>query len=279
MNFFPFFLMQTRIIHFSDTHEPATLEHWHGLFDKRLLGLANSSVIRRKRYDRAYLPRMVDYILRNPPDLAVFTGDATSCGQPGEFARALRMFKPLLRSGIPFIYTPGNHDAYVQDRACISALERFTRDMWRGQHTLQDYPFALDFPLFRVLVLHCARPFNPAMSCGYMPPRTRQFLLEEAARLDARPLICTGHFPLTTQASLLNMRRRLYGAAGAAGLLKEGIIDLSLCGHIHKPYELLNETGRGEIVAGSLTKTGAFAEITYDSDTDKFSLRRIALPG
>ena len=269
--------MKARIIHFSDTHEPATLEHWHALFDKRLLGLMNSRLIRRRRYHASYLPAAIDYILKNPPDLVLFTGDATSCGQVGEFSRALKMFRPLLKRDIPFIYTPGNHDAYVKDRACRSALERFTRDMSRGERKLSDYPFAEDFPLFRLLVIHCAQPFNPALSCGFMPPGTRQFLLNEAAKLDARPLICAGHFPLLKGASLLNSRRRLYGASGAAELLQDHVIDLSLCGHIHHPYELLDRKGRGEIVAGSLSRTGSMAEITYDSETDVFSVRRIDL--
>jgi len=269
--------MKTRILHFSDIHEPATLEHWHALFDKRLVGLVNSNLIRRKRYDQSVAAAAIEYILKNPPDLAVFTGDATSCGQVGEFSRALRLFRPLLKSDIPFIYTPGNHDAYVPDRGCRSALERFTLAMSRGKHPLSDYPFTVDFPSFRLLVIDCAKPFNPALSCGYMEPKTRKFLLDEAARLDGRPVICAGHFPLITKASLLNARRRLYGSDSAAGLLQDGIIDLSLCGHIHHPYELLDENGRGEIVAGSLTKYGTIAEIIYDSDSDRFTLRRIRL--
>ncbi len=269
--------MKIRILHFSDTHEPATLEHWHALLDKRLVGLVNSRLIRKKRYKSSCLAAAIEYILKNPPDLVLFTGDATSCGQVGEFSRALKMFRPLLKSEIPFIYTPGNHDAYVKDRACRDALERFTLAMSRGKHPLRSYPFAMDFPCFRLLVIHCAQPFNPLLSCGFMVPSTRQFLLNEAARLDARPLICAGHFPLLTGSSLLNARRRLYGASGAAELLQDRVIDLSLCGHIHQPYELLDESGRGEIVAGSLAKTGALAEITYDSDRDKFTLKRISV--
>ena len=75
----------------------------------------------------------------------------------------------------------------------------------------------------------------------------------------------------------MNARRRLYGSSGAAELLQDHVIDLSLCGHIHHPYELLDRKGRGEIVAGSLSRTGSMAEITYDSETDVFSVQRIDL--
>ena len=270
--------MKARIIHFSDTHEPASLESWRALFDKRALGLLNSTLVRKNRYDRNFLPRAIDLILKDPPDLALFTGDAVSCGQPGEFGRALKLFQPLLDSGIPLIYIPGNHDAYVRDPACRKALEEFTLAMSRGKHPLDSYPFAADFPLFRVLAIHCARPVDPVMSCGLMMSKTKRFLQEEAARKDHRPLICAGHFPILLHRGLLNFRRRLFGASEAAALLRNGRIDLSLCGHVHRPEMQLDERGRGEIIAGSLTKYGTLSEITYDSDTDVFSARRIVLP-
>lgn len=47
--------MLCKLIHFSDTHEIATLEHWHACFDKRLIGFFNSNVIRKSRYDRALI--------------------------------------------------------------------------------------------------------------------------------------------------------------------------------------------------------------------------------
>ena len=43
--------MLCKLIHFSDTHEIATLEHWHACFDKRLIGFFNSNVIARSRND------------------------------------------------------------------------------------------------------------------------------------------------------------------------------------------------------------------------------------
>lgn len=269
--------MRATILHFSDTHEPAALEQWRALLDKRLFGVLNSTFVRRSRRSRSLLSAAVDHMLKNPPDLALFTGDATSCGQSGEFSRALQLFQPLLDSAIPFVYVPGNHDAYVRDASCVAALKQFTLAMSRGSHPLDSYPFMLDFPLFRLAVIHCARPFNPVLSCGRMSPETRQFLLAAAARPHTRPLLCAGHFPLLIHASLLHPRRRLYGGAAAADLLKRRRIDLSLCGHIHRPCERLDASGRGEIVAGSLTAAGTIAQITYDSDTNQFTLRRIAL--
>ena len=89
-----------RIIHFSDTHEPAVLK-FSSFFDKRLIGCANSLVIRRRRYDPSRTDRMIGCILREKPDCVVFTGDPVSTSEPEEFERAAVRFEPLAGSGIP----------------------------------------------------------------------------------------------------------------------------------------------------------------------------------
>ena len=60
-------------------------------------------------------------------------------------------------------------------------------------------------------------------------------------------------------------------------LLMDKQIDLSLCGHVHLPYEKIDDTGRGEYCAGSVTRNGCMSEIDYDQDRNIFSLKKIAL--
>lgn len=270
--------MKAKILHISDTHEGAVLEHWSGLFDKRLLGILNSSVIRKRAYDPARIAPAVEYILAEKPDLVLFTGDATSCGQKSEFDKALQHFKPLLESSLPFVYVPGNHDAYVKTPDCRKALEEFTFAMNRGKRTLAEYPFVLEFPLFRLLVIHCARPVNAYLSCGIMDKNTTDFCERTVKKKDNRPLLCAGHFPLLHGSSFWNFRRRFYGSGSVAEMVKDHNIALSLCGHIHHPLQMLDEKGRGEIVAGSLTKKGIISKIIYSSENESFSLERIVLP-
>ena len=269
--------MKVRILHFSDTHKAAGLETGKALLDKRLLGILNSTVIRRKRYDQSRIAPAVEYILAEKPDLTLFTGDATSCGQRGEFLRALKDFKPILESSLPFVYIPGNHDAYVKDPECRKALEDFTFAMNREKRTLAEYPFVLEFKFFRLLVIHCARPVNAYLSCGIMDQETRDFIQAEVWKTDSRPLLCAGHFPILHGSSLWNFRRRLYGASEIREMLQDHRIALSLCGHIHKPGQILDAAGRGEIVSGSLTKTGLLNQITFSPEEKIFSLERITL--
>lgn len=64
--------MLCKLIHFSDTHEIATLEHWHACFDKRLIGFFNSNVIRKSRYDRALIAPAVEMMLAEKPGCQSF---------------------------------------------------------------------------------------------------------------------------------------------------------------------------------------------------------------
>ena len=268
--------MIRKLIHFSDTHEAAAcLEDWRACLDKRIVGFFNSRVIRRSRYDRTLIEPALERMLAEKPDAIFFTGDAVSCGQPGEFARALPFFQVILDSGIPFFYTPGNHDAYVRDPACRDAFRRFTLAMTRGGAEPEDYPYAVDLEYFRVILLNCACPTSPVSSCGHLPEKAKTFLKKEAERFKTKPLICAGHFPILERMPLRRFRHRLYGAGIAAAMIRDGVIDLSLCGHVHKPYEILNASGRGEVSAGSLTKYGVYSRILYDTESGVFTLERV----
>ena len=112
-----------KIVHFSDPHAGGSAEDWMAYFDKRWVGVFNYRFRRRFRHDLKLLEKAVEYILAVKPDAAVCTGDLTSTGQPGEFAKTLEILKPLQESGIPLIYMPGNHDCYVKRSKCVTAMK------------------------------------------------------------------------------------------------------------------------------------------------------------
>ena len=58
-------------------------------------------------------------------------------------------------------------------------------------------------------------------------------------------------------------------------MLTAGKIDLSLCGHIHFPYEKIDKRGRGENCSGSITRNGTFTEIDYDRTSDMFNFKEV----
>lgn len=264
--------MSCRIILFSDIHEEAVFSAgaWK---DKRILGWLNSRLMRGKTFDRSRTDRAVQYILENKPDIVVFPGDAVSTGAPEEFDTAWRRLRPLAESGIPLIFTPGNHDIYTRDRTCRTAMEDFFRKM-NGGRTYDPEPYLIEVKGLRFAAIHCAKPVPWVMSSGRMTPSTTAFLRRVAEEPSSAPLVCAGHFPILIDHPLRESRRRVFGAGEAAAMIRSGKIALSLCGHMHLGYEKVDNRGYGEICAGSLTRYGSLVVITYRDETRTFELKR-----
>ena len=251
-----------KIIHFSDIHISAPLGSAAALFDKRVIGYLNGAIFRRHAYRQERLEKAVPMILEEKPDVIVFTGDATTCSQPEEFEKALDILQPLIKSGIPILYTPGNHDCYVKDKKCVAALRDF-RIALTGSDAAQT---RFETGECSFLIFHSAVPTSPVLSCGYFSQESVDFLKKECAD-KTKPLIAVSHFPwVKVEKGIAGSRRKLYGAETAREYVDSGDIDLVLCGHLHPPHDLVDWTGRGEICAGSLTKKGIFRRITYADD-------------
>ncbi len=253
-----------RMIHFSDLHEALPMRDVSGFLDKRIVGAVNSLLNRRKVHRRERIVPALERMLKENPDLIVFTGDAVTCGQPSEFELALKDLKVLTDSGIPLIFSPGNHDAYVRNRKCHAAYEEFVRRVTGGLLSLESFPKALDFGPLRFLVFNAARPTNPVLSCGFLDRASQELIGRECAERE-KPLVGVCHFPFRRiRKGLVNgLRHQLFGAKEAADLLSAGKLDLLLCGHVHTPFFDLDSSGRGETSCGSLTRFGAYSVIEY----------------
>jgi predicted MPP superfamily phosphohydrolase len=69
----------------------------------------------------------------------------------------------------------------------------------------------------------------------------------------------------------MEFRHRVYHQEKIVRLLNEKKIDLSLCGHTHKPFIDIDKQGRGEVGAGSVTRTNDLNIIEYNRESDSFS--------
>lgn len=265
-----------RMIHFSDIHAGGSAEDCMAYLDKRWVGVFNYRWRRRFQHDLSLAKRFADYILKDPPDVLICTGDLTSTGQPGEFAKVLRTLRPLLHSSVPMLYVPGNHDCYVKRKKCVQAAERVFR-LFNEKHQLElsTLPQKRTIAGIDFLLVNESWPSNLISSCGYLKAASRKFLTAECAAEKVRPRILVGHYPLIEMHPLLRIRHRLWGQCDILPALRDGTIDLSLCGHVHRPFTRLAPDGHGEICAGSLTRNGCFAEILYDPASHLFSSRHL----
>ena len=196
-----------RFVHISDIHVSAMPDSAAAWFDKRALGILNFQIFRRRMMRYAYLERARSVIRSLEPDWLIVTGDLTCTGSPAEFALGLEALRPL-RGGdppTPCIYVPGNHDAYVRDARCATALQQAFTTLNDGRWTLEPQPLAAATPLpaeitlpgLSVLVLNECRPTLPWLSSGALTPAARNRCQEWLARprQPGEKRMVVGHYP------------------------------------------------------------------------------------
>ena len=266
-----------KIVHFSDPHAGGPAEDWMAYLDKRWVGVFNYRFRRQFVFNIKRLQQAVEYILDTKPDVAVCTGDLTSTGQPGEFAKVIPVLKPLRDSKISVIYVPGNHDYYVKRPKCVKAMKEMVVWFSQGRYGFDDLPMSLDFGECEFVLINTSAPSNLLCSWGFVKKDTTNYLLEHCKKDKNKPRILISHYPMYEDHPILRTRHRLFGQKEILKMLKDGRLDLSLCGHVHKPYKIIDEKGRGENCSGSVTRNGAFSEIEYDKKSDIFSFKEIFL--
>ena len=79
------------------------------------------------------------------------------------------------------------------------------------------------------------------------------------------------------ESPILRVRHRLFGQKPILKLMKNGDIDLVLCGHVHYPSCKVDDMGHGESIAGSVTRNGSLSEIDVDVENNRFSFKYVSL--
>ena len=264
-----------KIIHFSDPHGGGPAEDWMAYFDKRWVGVFNYRFRRRFQHDLSKLEKAVKYILEVKPDLAVCTGDLTSSGQPGEFERVKAILASLVESGIPLVYTPGNHDCYVKRPWCVKAMKDAVYEVNQRRFSFDEMPCSLELGGAEVIMLNTSRPSNLLCSWGFVQGKDSRKIAEICEKEKKCPRILVTHYPLIEDNKWLRIRHTLFRQGKLVKLLKEGKIDLVLCGHVHKHFLKVDETGHGQCCSGSVTRNGNIVEI--ECNDGKFDFKTIDL--
>ncbi len=264
----------TRIVHFSDIHICAPLDSWQDFFDKRIAGLMNFYTFRKNTMNPERIPGLISRISEIKPDLIVCTGDITCTGRLIEFSRAIDKLSPLLAiKDSRFIYVPGNHDKYVRDQKCLSALHSAFRELNGKDISLENLPVKIKIKDCEFILVDETVPTNIFSSCGYISKEDSLAICRWAKTDNNTPKILVGHFPIKEMHPIKRFRKRLWGQKDILEKLVKGEFALSLCGHFHHPYADLDEKGRGEICAGSFTLHGKISVIEYIPENKVFTYR------
>lgn len=263
-----------RIVHFSDIHVGRLTHDPTAFFDKRLLGMMNFLVRRRGHLHPEFVERALARIKTLEPDIVLCTGDVTCVGCPEEFDEACLQLEPLVRKSatFDFYYVPGNHDNYVACKRCRDALEKACLFLNQGRK-LADFPFKVKKGDLELFLVDEACPNFYHSSNGKLSVTSEyalQCLLKTEQEKNGKRMLI-GHFPTAdAEGKRLSFRRRLKNDLLIQELLQKKCIDVTLCGHIHKPFKRSLKNGALEVCAGSLTMTGVFSVIDYCPQTGTF---------
>ncbi|HPN84742.1 MAG TPA: metallophosphoesterase [Victivallales bacterium] len=265
-----------KILHFSDSHAGAPAEEWSSYLDKRWVGIFNYWFRRRFQHDQKVLKKAAEIMIKSDADLIICSGDITSTGQPSEFKKALEILEPLAKSK-RMLYVPGNHDFYVFDEKCNNAMRDAFLVLNNNTLTMSDLPAKITYDECDIIIVNESWPANLISSCGSVKKKDSN-LIENMLKIKDKPVILLGHYPLIEDRPIMRLRHRLWGQERLSKMLRDGKIDISLCGHVHRPYQMqLGDRGRGEYCSGSVTKNAVISEIIYDKEVDVFSHKLIKI--
>lgn len=276
--------MSLRILHFSDVHLPAppgafrSPEIFH---PKRLLALINFYLRRNLKYADALqkLHGLRDFLVREPVDYLLYTGDTLNFGLEREFTAAVpRLAETLALARRGALAVPGNHDLYT--RASLMHHRRHGAAFFRSD--LPETATPTGYPLVRwlgddavAIAFNSARPcFAFWNSSGRVPTLELDalaLLLDRPEIAARRRVFLMTHYPFDGAGyfrGLRNARALLHLLRGRENLVL-------LHGHNHRPYTyFLPGEGVPLYCAGSLSKAGGESFWLFDLFGDSLNARR-----
>lgn len=241
-----------RVVLFGDIHVyRLALAPWH-LLSKRVLGQSNLVFNRRKKFDHALLPGLIQKAIDLEPNLLLLSGDLTTTALKPEFRDAAAALRPLTDQ-VPAIAVPGNHDRYTYASARSQRMDRML-----SQWVPSSFPFTRELNAsWNLLALDGAAP-HPFNARG----RLGQAQLDQAQRIiDAQEpdkgLVVLCHYPCALPGGIHEHDSH---ALRERDELREALTRcrarvVYMHGHIHKPWH--HEPGDGSGVPFTCIDAGS----------------------
>ena len=279
----------TRVLHVSDLHLEDGFPGvpWKSFANKRLVGLANLQLRRRRLFARASqkVHALADFAKDRSVDLVVCTGDYTALGTEPEIAYARRVIEPLTHAPQGFFTVPGNHDLYLEDTVHAGWFEKHF-----GEFLRTDLPeYAVDGPWPQVWLsidglaligVNSARPNSkPTYSNGRIPDAQLDALariLDDERIRDRFIIIATHYAPRLANGQPDRPHHGLENADVLLEISRAAQRGVIVHGHVHWRYHVrVAESPLPLCCAGSTTHEGREGLWVFDIEKD----RTVATPG
>lgn len=190
---------------------------------------AEGKLAYRKVDTAANLASGVEHLLRlDPkPDVVLMTGDLTDFGKPEEYRLLRRLIGPLK---CPIYVVPGNHDDRENLRRAFSDHAYLPSDGEFLHYAVEDHPV-------RLIGLDTTIPGAPG---GTLCARRLEWLDRTLAQGPDRPTaIFMHHPPFLTGIAHMDVQNCDAGEALGALIESHPQVIRILCGHVHRPIQLL----------------------------------------
>ena len=232
--------VRDRVLHITDLHFWRLTWSPRRVANKRLLGMLNLRLRRRRKFDLSGRDAMADALAREKAPTVIAGGDFTTTSLDEEFQEACAFLKGLERRGLKVYAIPGNHDVYTFEAKRRGSFERHLGGFMSGERL----PARVVLPGGTPVVFTPGVKPNLLSSRGSIARRD----IAETARLVAEappgPVLVVGHYPLLfrTDVYAQGYMHRLGRAKSLRAALGEtGRTILYLAGHVHRFSETQDE--------------------------------------
>lgn len=274
------------LAHISDIHvtgAPLAGERWQRYVGKRILGGFN--LLTNRSHPIGVLHAALRDLAQDPPDHVAITGDLTNLAFESEFARACEILARLPVPPDRRTIVPGNHDAYTREAQSTKRFARYVAPLLGEE--------ALEFPrvqrigdvMFLSLDSAVATPFLQAYGVLGLEQLAEAERLLEQSDAPIR-VVLVHHPPLLGHGKPDRKGRGNRDGEALVALCRRQGVQLLLCGHTHKPFQLELQGDRAPLLiscAGSTTQPQAIyrryrlrpdgvdtENRRYDPDLDRF---------
>lgn len=239
--------------------------------------LFHASDLHFGKEDRAALDWFAECVREERPDAVAITGDLTMRARHREFAAFFDWVQTL--ADVPVTVEVGNHDLPYWN-----LFERFTTPYRRIRKIEALVEREIDLPGLSLVPLKTTA--RAQMRWNWSRGWVGKGPLKRAlAAIDALPggrlVLVTAHHPLV-EAGTKGKALTKGGNAALAALAKAGVAAV-LTGHVHDPFDLMQETPQGPIRmigAGTLSQRirstpPSFNELSIDGDAVEVKVRNL----
>lgn len=256
-----------RLVHISDVHVSAPAR-WRARdwASKRLTGWLHWRLGRGRQFGQAdtILTALARHLQQAPPDVVVFSGDATVLGFAEELTRAAELLGVAHSEPWSGFAVPGNHDYYTPAAAASGLFERAFAPWQEGERIDGAiYPFARRVGhVWLVGVNSCTGNRWPHDAGGAVGRAQLDRLERLLLQLPPGPRLLVTHYPFALAGGQPETPwHGLRDVADLGAVARAGGVSLWLHGHRHHAYRLSSAAGRpcAVLCAGSLTQEGCLA--------------------